>query len=362
VCHTPVIETLAPGRYGVKVANGAPFPPLADDAGHAVFVATVGGNAHCFEEETTDDTHDLTSIVRCVAADTGADVDATFSWTFRADSTNFPQDTPYVENFAYARVERDGTPDTAASFNPMSLHAEDVLSERTGPGRYTVVFRDLNPGDAMLDETYAPYNAIVQKTCAGDLDGGAEPGGCFRAECIVRSVSPGTFEQRDTSVEVSCADAQGEPRDTAFLVYFGQEAFTSQGSWEGGFRYGWVSFDFPAGESGCLEGADLPSTGQHETPLTYYPGFETRACREDVGVYRVDFLGETFLPYSIDGSNFALAVAGDEPGYCAVTSAECARDTLCGAPDGPDVTRVMLGCFDPGGESADLPWNLNLTY
>jgi hypothetical protein len=362
VCHTPTIEMLGPGRYGVRVLNGAPFPPLADDSGHAVFVATVGSSAHCFEEETTDDTHDLASIVRCVTADTGDDVAATFNWAYRADSTNFPQSTPYVENFAYAKVNRDGTPDVAASFNPMNLHPEDVLAERNAPGSYTVVFRDLNPGDAMLEATFAPYNAIVQKTCAGDLEGGAAPGGCFRAECGVRAWSPGTFEERDTTVEVTCADAEGNPRDTAFRVYFGQEAFTSQGSWEGGFRYGWLSFDLPAGESGCLEGDELPSTSQHETPLADYPGAPLRACRDDLGAYRVEFLEDTFLPYSVDASNFALTVVGSTPGYCTVTSAECAKDTLCGAPDGPDATRVLLGCFDPSGESADRPWNLNVTY
>jgi hypothetical protein len=362
VCHTPTLELLEPGRYGVKVLNAAPFPPLADDSGHAVFVATVGSNAHCFEEETTDDTHDLDSVVRCVSAETGENVDATFGWTYRADSTNFPQDTPYVENFAYAMVERDGTVDAAASFNPMNLHAEDVLAERHGPGDYTVVFRDLNPGDAMLDPALAPYNALVQKTCVGDLEGGAEPDGCFRAECTVRSWAPGTFDVRDTTVDVTCAGADGNPRDTAFRVYFGQEAFTSQGSWEGGFRYGWLNFDLAPGDTGCLEGDDLVSTSQHETPLSYYLGFPVRACRDELGVYRVDFLGETFLPYSIDGPNFALTTVGETPGYCTVTSSECAKDTLCGAPDGPDVTRVMLGCFDTGGESADMPWNLNVTY
>lgn len=362
VCHTPVIEELEPGRYGVKVANGAPFPPLADDSGHAVFVATVGSNAHCFEEETTDDTHDLASVVRCVAADTGENVAATFGWIYRTDSTNFPQDTPYVENFAYAKVNQDGTPDVAASFNPMNLHGDDVLAERNGPGDYTVVFRDLNPGDAMLDVAFAPYNAVVQKTCEGDAEGGAAPGGCFRAECAVRSWSPGTFEERDTTLRVTCVDAEGAPRDTAFYAYFGQEAFTSQGSWEGGFRYGWLNFGLPAGESGCLEGDELPSTSQHETPLSYYRGFPVRACREELGAYRVDFLGETFLPYSIDATNFAVTVVGEAPGYCTITSARCASVSLCGAPEDAEVTRVMLACFDPSGERADLPWNMNVTY
>jgi hypothetical protein len=361
-CHTPTLETFEPGRYGVKILNGAAFPPLADDSGHAVFVATVGSNAHCFEEATSDDTHDLAAIVRCVTADTGENVDAHFSWTYRADSTNFPQDTPYVENFAYAKVNGDGSLDAAGSFNPMNLHADDVLAERSERGEYTIVFRDLNPGDAMLDAALAPYNVIVQKTCAGDLDGGAEPNGCFRSECVVRAFHPGTFEQRDTVVSVTCSDSEGSPRDTAFRVFFGQEAFTSQGSWEGGFRYGWLDFELPPGESGCLEGDDLVATSQHETPLSYYPGFPVRACREDLGTYRVDFLGETFIPYSIDGANFALTAVGETPGYCNVLSAECANTSLCGSPEGPDFTRVMLSCFDAQGESADRPWNLNLTY
>lgn len=362
VCRTPTIETLEPGRYSVKVMNGAPFPPLADDSGHQVFVATVGSNAHCFEEETTDDTHDLSSVVRCVAADTGENVEAAFGWSYRADSTNFPQDTPYVENLAYARVNRDGTADDRASFNPMNLRADDVLAERSATGDYTVVFRDLNPGDAMLDVALSPYNAVVQKTCEGDLEGGARADGCFRTECAVRTWNPGTFEERDTTVRVTCTDAGGSPRDTAFHVYFGQEAFTSQGSWEGGFRYGWANFALAPGESGCLEGDALPSTSQHETPLSYYLGFPIRACREELGVYRVDFLGETFLPYSVDGMDFALTAVGDTPGYCTVTSARCANVSLCGAPEDAEVTQVMLGCFDPSGESADLPWNLNVTY
>jgi hypothetical protein len=152
------------------------------------------------------------------------------------------------------------------------------------------------------------------------------------------------------------------PRDTAFRVYFGQEAFTSQGSWEGGFRYGWLNFDLLPGESGCLEGEDLVSTSQHETPLTYYLGFPVRACREELGEYRVDFLGETFIPYSIDGANFTVTTVGATPGYCNVASAECANTSICGGPEAPDTTRVMLSCFDPQGESADLAWNLNVTY
>jgi hypothetical protein len=361
-CHAPALETLEPGLYRVKILNGAPFPPLADDSGHAVFVATVGSSAHCFEQETSDDTHDLTAVVRCVSADTGENVDTFFSWTYRADSTNFPQDTPYVENFAYAKVGPDGSVDTAASFNPMNLHADDVLAERNDRGEYSVVFRDLNPGDAMLDAALAPYNVIVQKTCALDLDGGAEPNGCFRTECRVRAWSPGTFEQRDTIVSVTCSDAEGNPRDTAFRVFFGQEAFTSQGSWEGGFRYGWLDFDYPPGETGCLEGDELAATSQHETPLTFYLGFPMRACREDLGRYRVDFIHDAFSPYTIDGPNFALTAVGAAPGYCNVTSAECANTSLCGTPEGPDFTRLKLSCFDAKGESADTPWNLNVSY
>jgi hypothetical protein len=361
-CQPPVTEELETGRYRIFVSNGAPFPPLQDDNGSLLFVAPVGSNAQCFEEETTHDGHDLTSIVRCVAPGTAENVATDFDWTYRADSTNFPQYTPYVENFAYASVDRNGELAGEGSFNPMKLRADDIAVEKTGPGEATIVFRDLNPGDAMLDSAFAPYSVIVQKTCAGDLEQGAEPGGCFGAVCSVRGWTPGSFEERDTSVDVRCVAADGSPRDTAFRVFFGQEGFTSQGSWEGGFRYAWLSYDNASDEPVCLEGDELSSTSQHETPLGHYPGFPLRACRDGRGLYSVEFLGETILPYSIDGLNFAVSRLGDGPSYCNVLTAECASSSLCGFPEGPATTLLTLGCFDAQGQGVDATWNLNVTY
>jgi hypothetical protein len=362
LCRKPVTQELEVGRYQITVTNGAPFPTLQDDSGYLLFVATVGGNAQCFEEQTVHDGHDLTSIVRCVAPDGAENVSTDFDWTYRADSTNFPQYTPYIENFAYASVRRDGELDAEGSFNPMNLHAEDIAVERTGTGRYAIVFRDLNPGDALLDSALAPYSVIVQKTCAGDWEGAAEPEGCFGAVCSVLGSSPGDFEQRDTSVDVACMTGDGAPRDTSFRVFFGQDGFTSQGSWEGGFRYGWLTYDVESDELDCREGDELSATSQHETPLSHYLGFPVRACRDGRGLYSVDFLGETVLPYSIDGLNFAVSRLGEGPGYCNIRTAECASWSLCGLPDGPPLMRLTLGCFDAQGEAVDTTWNLNVTY
>jgi hypothetical protein len=362
LCERPTVEELSPGRYRVSLTNGAPFPRLADDSGHAVFVAAVGSNARCFEEETSDDGHDLVSVVRCVVPDSGQGASSNFAWTYRADSTNFPQYARYQENFAYASVDRSGTLDLEGSFNPMNLRAADIAVEQRGVGDFSVVFTDLNPGDSMLDPAHAPYSVSVQKSCRGDLEGGAEPGGCFRAVCAVRSWTPGSFEHRDTTVDVTCTTEDGSPRDTAFRVFFGESAFTSQGSWEGGMRYGWLSYDFPSDAGACHEGSELSATSQHETPISHYPGLPVRACRDEVGLYRVDFLDGTVAPYAIDAANFALSTLGGEPRYCNVMSAECASTSTCGVPDGPDRTRITVGCFDTQGESADAPWSLNFTY
>ena len=187
------LTTLGPGQYTIAGENLAPFPVTQEDSGWALFVSTIGGNAHCFETATTFSGTALSSTVRCVSPVSGEDVESDFAWSYRADSLEYPQHDEYSPNFAYARVQSDGSLVAEESLNPLDLRDDDVRVERNAVGDYTVTFIDLNPLEGSLEPALSPYNVLVQKTCSGDEDGGAEPGGCYRAVCTPEAWTPGDF-------------------------------------------------------------------------------------------------------------------------------------------------------------------------
>jgi hypothetical protein len=363
-CGKPELGVLGTGRYAIDVDNAAPFPETAEDGGHAVFVAAVGTNAHCFEESTTFTGDALRSLVRCVSPESGEDVDSPFSWSYRADNLDFPQQGDYSPNFAYARVEKDGSLVPEESFNPLDVDADDVLVEKNqGAGDYTVTFRGLNPLDGSLDPVLAPYNVLVQKTCSGDTSGGSDASGCFRAECVPYAWTPGDFERWDTMVDVRCYGADGSPRDTGFRVLVGSEGHTSQRSWDGGYRFGWLDWNADPSAPGCLASPDIVGTSQHETPVAYYPGEPVEACRSDVGVYQANFLGGDIVPYAIDGMTPVVSSRGLDGAFCNASSLECGDNfPICALPDAPPTTRITIRCFDRTGAPADSAWNVNMTY
>jgi hypothetical protein len=362
-CGKPELSVLGPGRYLVSVENAAPFPESDEDSGYAVFVTAVGTNAHCFEESTTFTDDGASSLVRCVTPESGSDVDSPFSWSYRADSLDYPQQGDYSPNFAYARVAKDGTLSPEESLNPVDVVADDVLARKNSDGDYTVTFKGLNPLDGSLDPVHAPYNVLVQKTCSGDANDGADARGCFRAVCVPYRSTPGNFETWDTTVDVRCYAQDGSPRDTAFRVYFGSEGHTSQRGWDGGYRFAWLDWNADPSADGCPSSPDIVGTSQHETPEAHYPGEPVEACRSDVGLYQVNFLGGDIVPYSVDGMTPVVSARADGGAYCNAQSLECgAGFPICALPDAPPTTRITVACFDARGRPNDAAWNLNVTY
>lgn len=362
-CEKPELVTEGTGRYVVNAENAAPFPEGSDDGGFAVFIQAVGTNAHCFEESTTFTDTALASTVRCVAPETGDDVESPFSWSYRADDLEYPQHGDYSPNFAYARVTKAGALVGVESFNPVDVYDDDVLVEKNaGEGSYTVTFRGLNPLDGSLDPVHAPYNVLVQKTCIDDTSDGAGARGCFRAVCVPASWVPGDFENWDTTVSVRCYGQDGAPRDTGFRVFFGSEGHTSQRSFDGGYRFGWLDWQADPSATGCREPPDVVGTSQHETPDVHYPGQPVQACHSDVGTYEVNFLGGDIVPYSIDGMVPVISSLGAGT-YCNAATLECgAGFPICALPDAPPSTRITVACFDREGRPADAAFNVNMTY
>jgi len=363
LCEPPALETLGTGRYAVSIENGAPFPVIDNDSGFAAFVTTVGTNAKCFEEGTTFSGTTLQSLVHCVDPVSGADVDAPFSWSYRADSLDFPQDPIYTPTGAYARVERDGTLVPEESYNPLELHDDDVRVERTAAGSYTVTFLDMNPLDASLEPTLSPYSVLVQKTCTNDTAGGAEDDGCFRAVCVPSTWTPGDFETWDTTIEVRCFAADGSARDTGFRVSFGDEGFIEQGNWDGGYRYGWTDWSIAPDAEGCHEAPEVMSNSQHETPPTFFPGLPVTTCRTDVGTYQVNFFEENISIYSADGANVVVSSRETDGTYCNVGEILCSEfNGACGIPGTTPNARITVTCFDSSGNPADSRFTMNMTY
>jgi hypothetical protein len=363
-CEKPELVSEATGQYLVNAENTAPFPETSADGGFAVFVQAVGTNAHCFEESTTFTGSALASRVRCVAPDTGADVESPFSWSYRADSLEYPQQGNYSPNFAYARITSTGTLVDEESFNPVDVYDDDVLVEkRSDEGSYTVTFRGLNPVDGSLDPVHAPYNVLVQKTCVDDTSDGSGARGCFRAVCVPESWTPGDFETWDTTVNVRCYGQDGAPRDTGFRVFFGSEGHTSQRSFDGGYRFGWLDWQADPKEVGCPVPAAAVGTSQHETPDVHYPGQPVEACRSDVGTYQVNFLGGDIVPYAVDGMTPVVSSRGEAGAYCNAATLECgAGFPICALPDAPPSTRITVACFDGEGRPGDAAFNVNMTY
>lgn len=360
-CGFPTLAPLGTGLYEISGENLAPFPDGAEDSGWTLFVMTIGGNVHCFDTGTTFEGTALRATVRCVSAETGGDVEADFAWSYRADSLEYPQLGSYAPDHAYARVAKDGSLVPEESMNPLDIHDDDVRVRRNAAGDYTVTFADLNPLDGSLEPTLSPYNVVVQKTCSGDEDGGDELGGCYRAVCAASSWTPGDFTTYDTTIDVSCHAADGTPRDTGFRVLFGDIGFTSQRSWEGGFRFAWVNWTDPA-MPGCLSFPDLLAISQHETPASYYPGIPVEACRSAVGRYEVN-LSDYITPYSIDAVAPLVSTFASDGTYCNVDRVECGvTQEICALPDAPETARISVACFDPTGAPTDAPWTLNMTY
>jgi hypothetical protein len=361
-CGYPTLTSPGPGQYTITGDNLAPFPVTPEDSGWALFVTTIGGNAHCFETGTTISGVALTSEVRCVDPASGEDIESDFAWSYRADSLEHPQTENYAPSFAYARALKDGTLVPEESLNPLDLRDDDVLVERNGPGSYTVVFRDLNPLEGSLLPALSPYNVLVQKTCSDDTNGGAEQAGCYRAVCNPESWTPGDFTTYDTSVEVRCFSADGAPRDTGFRVWFGDDGFTSQRGWNGPMRFAWTNLTSDVAADACRSSPELPGTSQHETPETHYPGLPVEACRAGPGAYDVNFV-EQITPYSIDAIAPVVSSLAPDGTYCNVGRVDCGlHQQTCARPDAPENARVTVACFDSSGNPADSPWTMNMTY
>lgn len=367
-CGVPQLQKTATGRYTLTVSNAAPFPSMGD-TGYQVFVQAVGSTAHCFEEGTTwtsSGSYTLTSKIRCVApssnSNTNTDTDSDWAWSYRADSLQYPQQQQYLQNFAYARVNGNGSTVGNQTFNPGSSHV--VSATRASTGKYSVVFEDLyTHGFDPVDYPDVGFlnNIVVQKTC--DIDTAAS---CRRSVCIASTWTPGHFFPDTTSnlykttVEVSCYGPDGQLRDTNFRVFAGEESHVSaQGyseQYSSGWQYGWMNY--VSGTSNvCHDPSDYVFRAQHEGATDGVYNEDMELCKTATGRYTINLL-EPLGPYHTDDLIPVLTSRATGGTYCNASAIVCSGGNCSGT--GPDSLRVR--CYDRTGASVNASWNMSMFY
>jgi hypothetical protein len=361
-CGSPVLVHNATGRYTVTLPNGAPFPPVRGDSGYQVYVQTVGGTANCFDTGLSSDAaFTLTSNIRCVTPD-GTNVDANFSWYYRADSFDYPQSMRHSPDHGYATVDGNGTVRPDESFNPIGPGL--VTSRRNGRGRYTVTFQYMNPADGayVTDPRFNLNNVLVAKTCVGD-----DSPGCARAVCIPYQWALGTYTERDTTVEVRCYDRGGTragvPRDTNFRVFVGEESHPSVTMSPGndhqflGEWFGWINWDGTNTANACYDDSFFRHRNQHETPAANPYTEPLSVCKTATGSYDVKM---DTLFYTADGMILIVSGRGTGGVYCNV------EDVCWGISDGQNCVgnepRITVKCYDSTGSPVDASFNMSMAY
>jgi hypothetical protein len=361
-CGPPVLVRTATGRYTVTVPNAAPFPTVFGDSGYQVYVQTVGGTANCFDTGLSSDAlFTLTSNVRCVTP-SGEDIDANFSWYYRADSFEYPQFTWHSRDHGYATVDGDGAIRADESFNPIGPGL--VTSRRNGIGQYTVTFEYMNPADGayVADPRFNLNNVVVSKTCVGD-----DTASCGRAVCVPYTWTLGTLTERDTSVEVRCYDRGGDPGggylDTNFRVFIGEEAHNSETMPIGNDHqflaewFAWIDWNGANTANVCYDDSYFLHRNQHETPASNPYTEPLRVCKPGTGTY--DVMIDTLF-YNAD--KMMPIVSAREVGgvYCNV------EDVCWGHSDGLNCVgnepRMTVKCYNRDGSPADASFNMSTAY
>jgi len=365
VCEKPDITRTATGRYTVTTKYAQPLPDNTD-AGYQVLVQAIGSNAHCFEESTTwltSGERTLTSKIRCVAPSSNdgdaVDMDSEWAWSYRSDSTSYPQGTAYANNFAYTRVNKDGSNTANQTFNPNTDHA--VTSTKLETGRYSVVFKNLythaydpggfaNPG--FLN------NVIVQKTCHGDT-----AASCRRSVCTPYSWTPGHFVPSptgnvyDSTLEVRCYGADGNLRDTIFRAFAGEESQVSQGHYSdlysGGWHFGWINYVSQSSYV-CHDPSAFVHLAQHESALDGQFNETMQLCKTSTGRYTVTGLGNVGF-YHDDDTIPVVSSKSASGTYC--NAHQIVRDPATAAPD-----YIKVRCYTRTGSAVNSSWNLSFFY
>jgi hypothetical protein len=361
-CGPPALVRTATGQYTVTVPNAAPFPTVFGDSGYQVYVQTVGGTANCFDTGlSSDGAFTLTSNVRCVTP-MGSDVDANFSWYYRADSFEYQQFMGHAPDHGYATVDADGTVRADESFNPIGPGL--VTSRRTGAGQYTVTFEYMNPADGayVSDPRFNLNNVVVSKTCVGD-----DTLSCARAVCVPYAWTLGTLTERDTNVEVRCYDRGGDPagqaRDTNFRVFVGEETHTSQTMPQGNDHeflaewFWWINWDGNNTANSCYDDSYFLHRNQHETPATNPYTEPLSVCKTGTGTY--DVKSQTIF-YTSDKMIPIVSSRGTGGVYCNV------EDVCYGLSDGQNCAgnepRITVKCYNRDGSPADASFNMSTAY
>jgi hypothetical protein len=361
-CGPPVLARTATGRYTVTVPNGAPFPTIFGDSGYQVYVQTVGGTANCFDTGLSSDAaFTLTSDVRCVTP-MGEDVDADFSWYYRADSFDYRQFTGHSLDHGYATVDGNGAIRADESFNPIGPGL--VSSTRNDVGRYTVTFEYMNPADGAYvpDARFNLNNVLVSKTCVGD-----DTLSCNRAVCIPYTWTVGTLTERDTTVEVRCydrgGDPAGQPRDTNFRMFIGEETHTSQTMPKGNDHeflaewFVWIDWDGAITANLCYDGSYFLHRNQHETPAANRHTEPLTVCKTGTGSYDVKM---QTLFYTADKMIPIVSARGTGGVYCNV------EDICWGISEGQNCAgnepRITVKCYNRDGSPVDASFNMSTAY
>lgn len=361
-CGPPILVHHSTGRYSITVANAEPFPTVFGDSGYQVYVQTVGGSANCFDTGLSSDAAaTLTSNIHCVTP-AGADVDANFSWFYRADSFVYPQSMRHSLDHGYATVDADGTSRAEESFNPIGPGL--VTSVRNATGRYNVTFEYMNPADGayVSDPKFNLNNVLVAKTCVDD-----DTPSCSRAVCIPYNWTLGSLTERDTTVEVRCYDRGGSPagaeRDTNFRVFVGEEAHTSQTMPQGNPHqflaewFGWINWDGANTANTCYDDRYFLHRNQHEIPASTPYTEPLAVCKTATGTYDVKM---QTLFYTADKMMPIVSARAAGGVYCNV------EDVCWGFSDGLNCVgnepRITVKCFDRDGAPVDASFNMSTAY
>jgi len=361
-CGPPALVHNATGQYTVTMPNGAPFPAIFGDSGYQVYVQTVGGTANCFDTGLSSDAaFTLTSNIRCVTP-AGADVDANFSWYYRADSFEHQQFMGHSPDHGYATVDGNGAIRADESFNPIGPGL--VTSSRSDTGRYIVTFEYMNPADGayVTDPRFNLNNVLVAKTCVGD-----DTPSCARAVCVPYNWTLGTYTERDTMVEVRCYDRGGTlpggARDTNFRLFVGEESHNSVTMAPGNDHqflsewFLWIDWDGTNAANVCYDDRSFLHRNQHETPASNPYTEPLTVCKTGIGSY--DVMINTLF-YAADGMMVIVSARGAGGVYCNV------EDVCWGLSEGQNCVgnepRITVKCYDRDGSPVDASFNMSTAY
>lgn len=340
------MEKVSLGRYIILAEGAAPFPTPSPRGGFFVGVTAIASNAHCFEDSTLIRGYrDLIGVVRCVDPK-GNPVDSQFSWSYRTDSLDFVQLTTMPKNFAYAQVFADGKLGT--NFTPADGGA--VTAQRVSAGNFQVKLGPLKLSHVAIDPKMGA-SVVVSNVCPAEKN-------CTTNVCVPTHWSVASHA---TTVDVRCSDRDGNPIDSGFRVFLGQEGLNSQSfgkfqiesdykkfgqHYNEGTNYGWVN------------SSDVrPSSGKQ--PIANPQILFVNKTKDYPGPRKIEYAHPALGRYVVRFKD--QLVYGQTYWSMHATARETDRGTYCNVGE-IDYHNVEIGvnCYDGTGAPRDARWLMSM--